>query len=359
MATRRPFARRIDPSRAAAVRLRSGRLLVGACGLLGLLAIAPAVEHPAAAQPADAAADLHAMEETDRAFAHLSRQQGMKAAFLAYMAPDAVLFRPGPVSGPAYIGARPNPAIELIWAPVHGAVARSGDLGYTTGPYEVRDADATHKVEDTGWYVTLWRKQSDGSWKLIADQGVSTPPPAGAAAEQLAAAGAGQASAGGPEGATGGAMGAAMAPPSSAAAAAPAADAAAGPVMRADRDFAGDANVHGARAAYMTVLAPAARLYRDDAAPVEGREAIGKALTGRQPNPGGQATAGGLSAAGDLGFTYGTTAVTGPAALSKSATAAAPTSMYLRLWQRQDGGKWAMILDLVKPLPPTATEVHH
>ncbi len=363
----RPAPRSIP---AAAAWRRCARLTLGAVVLLGAAATVPAARAAgaAAAPPADLAADLTAMEDADRAFARLSRQQGLKAAFLAYMADDAVLFRPGPVPGPAYVGARPSPAIDLVWAPVHAVVAKSGDLGYTTGPYQVRDLDAAHAVEDQGWYVTIWRKQPDGSWKLIVDQGVSTPPPTGIAATLIAAAAAGTAgTASGAAAAAPPAAGSTATPPAAgtagaagmAAGSAPQ-DAAQGLVMRADRDFAGDANVHGPRAAYMTSLAPGARLYRQDAAPVEGRDAIGKALSGgHQPNPGGQATAAGVSAAGDLGYTYGSTAVTGPAALSKSATAAATTSMYLRLWQRQGSGTYTIILDLMKPLPPPAPEVHH
>jgi ketosteroid isomerase-like protein len=51
----------------------------------------------------------------------------------------------------------------------------SGDLGYTTGSYKVTYTDSKTKkvVNGTGSYLTVFRKQPDGSWKAVAD--FSTP----------------------------------------------------------------------------------------------------------------------------------------------------------------------------------------
>ena len=49
-------------------------------------------------------------------------------------------------------------------------VARSGDLGYGQGTYEATFKDPSgNPVKDRGKYVVLWKKQSDGKWKVIAD----------------------------------------------------------------------------------------------------------------------------------------------------------------------------------------------
>ncbi|MBI4420961.1 MAG: DUF4440 domain-containing protein, partial [Gemmatimonadetes bacterium] len=53
-------------------------------------------------------------------------------------------------------------------------VAASGDLGYTVGLFQSRRLDAAGKpVVGTGKYVTIWRKQADGSWKAMLDLGVA------------------------------------------------------------------------------------------------------------------------------------------------------------------------------------------
>ena len=48
-------------------------------------------------------------------------------------------------------------------------VSVSGDLGVTAGPYQLTMMDNGKKVEDKGKYVTVWKKQSDGSWKVVRD----------------------------------------------------------------------------------------------------------------------------------------------------------------------------------------------
>jgi ketosteroid isomerase-like protein len=49
-------------------------------------------------------------------------------------------------------------------------VARSGELGYTSGTYDFSMKDASGKIiSDKGKYVTVWKKQADGTWKVLLD----------------------------------------------------------------------------------------------------------------------------------------------------------------------------------------------
>ena len=49
-------------------------------------------------------------------------------------------------------------------------VARSGDLGYVTGTYELSETDAKGKpMTDKGKYLEVWKKQADGTWKCVVD----------------------------------------------------------------------------------------------------------------------------------------------------------------------------------------------
>jgi ketosteroid isomerase-like protein len=71
-------------------------------------------------------------------------------------------------------------AFSLRWEPLQADVGAAGDLGYTNGKYKVQFRDAKGKaVERTGRYLTVWKKQADGSWKVVRDIGVQDPPPAG------------------------------------------------------------------------------------------------------------------------------------------------------------------------------------
>lgn len=59
---------------------------------------------------------------------------------------------------------------NLTWHVDKAGVAASGDLGYTSGSYEMSFQDASGKtVADKGKYLTVWKKQADGSWKVLFD----------------------------------------------------------------------------------------------------------------------------------------------------------------------------------------------
>jgi len=71
----------------------------------------------------------------------------------------------------------------LSWTPTSVEVSSSGDLGYTVGRWELGPR-AGGPVTVRGSYVTIWRKQADGSWKVVLDGGNSDPAPAPAAASR-------------------------------------------------------------------------------------------------------------------------------------------------------------------------------
>jgi ketosteroid isomerase-like protein len=62
------------------------------------------------------------------------------------------------------------PDFKLEWHPDKVGVAISGELGYTSGKYIWSYRDATGKpATDKGKYLTVWKKQKDGSWKVMFD----------------------------------------------------------------------------------------------------------------------------------------------------------------------------------------------
>ncbi len=67
---------------------------------------------------------------------------------------------------------------HLTWSPVYADMAASGDLGYTYGTYEFRSKDKDGKpTVEYGKYASIWKKQKDGSWKVVMDMGNSSPSP--------------------------------------------------------------------------------------------------------------------------------------------------------------------------------------
>ena len=66
---------------------------------------------------------------------------------------------------------------QLTWTPTDAMMGPSGDMGYTWGHYEGRSKDANgNPVLTTGRYITMWRREPDGNWKVVLDAGSNEPP---------------------------------------------------------------------------------------------------------------------------------------------------------------------------------------
>lgn len=107
------------------------------------------------------------------------------AAFADWFAEDGVALGNGqaPVVGRAAIAKSANwlpKDYQLTWTPTDAQMGPSGDLGYTWGHFEGRSKDgAGNAVKTMGRYITIWRKQADGSWKVALDAGANEPAAAG------------------------------------------------------------------------------------------------------------------------------------------------------------------------------------
>src|SRR5262245_60366490 len=121
---------------------------------------------------------LTQMIEAERAFAARALVVGWKDAFLEYFSPAAVGFADGqPGSAREQVAKNPDPPkdLQLIWEPRHGDVAASGELGYLTGP--VRNVRASRDGGKPRFsnYASVWKRQKDGSFKVVMDVGINTP----------------------------------------------------------------------------------------------------------------------------------------------------------------------------------------
>jgi ketosteroid isomerase-like protein len=68
--------------------------------------------------------------------------------------------------------------LTIEWEPIGGGISATGDLGWTYGSARI----ATPQGERLAKYLTVWRKQPDGTWRVQADLGnpgaATAPPPA-------------------------------------------------------------------------------------------------------------------------------------------------------------------------------------
>lgn len=135
----------------------------------------------------DVAATRAALQDADRAF-DLATSERRLDGWVEFFADDGAMLRPGgAVTGRAAIREHMtvlrDTSFTLRWNPTHADAGASGDLGYTVGRYEARRRDAKGGTTvRTGTYLTIWKKQADGSWKVVVDTGVEDPPTAVASA---------------------------------------------------------------------------------------------------------------------------------------------------------------------------------
>jgi ketosteroid isomerase-like protein len=66
-------------------------------------------------------------------------------------------------------------SMELKWYPEFADMAASGDFGYTTGPSEFRLKVGSKLPDHKGYFHSIWRKNSNGEWKVLLDMGTPSP----------------------------------------------------------------------------------------------------------------------------------------------------------------------------------------
>lgn len=138
---------------------------------------------PAAPDTHDA--DVKAISDLEAQWSQDTAAKNIDKAVNNY-ADDAVLMTPGAeaTSGKDAIASSmkamaKDPAFSLQFKTLKVDVAKSGDVGYSWGTYQMTMSNPAGKgtLNDHGSYVTIYRKQADGSWKAVEDIATSSVPP--------------------------------------------------------------------------------------------------------------------------------------------------------------------------------------
>ncbi len=115
--------------------------------------------------------------EADRAFSAAVAEGGADA-WASWFAEDGAVIQEGvgEVRGREALRALAAPldapGVSLRWEPERADIAASGDLGWTTGRFvqEGPGPDGT-TARAEGIYVSIWRLQPDGAWRVVMDLG--------------------------------------------------------------------------------------------------------------------------------------------------------------------------------------------
>jgi ketosteroid isomerase-like protein len=273
---------------------------------------------------AQAQSPLQEMVKTEQAFSKMAEEKNTRDAFMAFIADDGLLFRPGAVNGKKWMLEHPVPPSDkkplLAWQPAFARMSLSGDMGFSTGPWEFKDDIKDAKPSGYGHFVTVWKKQPDGSWKFVADLGITHP------------------MSGGPQKlwqppyekpkpiiSSGDDKGEERAR-----------------LLETDRKFSEAGLKNGLASAFRSYAAAEVRLYRNKSLPFIGRAASVKALSAVKGQISSEPIAGDVSKFKDLGYTHGTYEIT------DATKKIIERGSYLRIWKQQ-GDAWRVVLDVANP----------
>jgi len=268
---------------------------------------------------------LTEMVETERAFSRTAGEKGIPEAFTEFIAEDGILFRPGPVPGKKWFQEHPSPTSStrplLVWEPMLAGVSRAGDLGYTTGPWQLKNDLKDAKFAAFGTFMTVWKKQPDGSWRFAVDLGIRHSEPKA----QLKFA--------------------SVRPT-------PARFSSSGPakaqsdLLDAERAFSQTSAARGAVEALLLYSASDVRVLRNQHEPFIGRKVAVQAMPPLTKAWTWTPSGSDVSASGDLGYSYGLYELR-----DNASGIVSEEGNYLHVW-RKVNGTWKLIIDVADPHPP-------
>jgi ketosteroid isomerase-like protein len=268
--------------------------------------------------PAQPPSALDSLVNAERAFAKSATEKGIRDSFLEYFAEDAITFNPTPISATERLRSRPGRPFseyELRWEPRTGDVAASGELGWLTGPSTFIDHTTAPSTPHHGNYLSVWRRQSGGPWRVFIDVGSDPPQPVTFAEGFTRFPLSSRYS--GPDGKARGSS----------------------TLLEVDKALNASMTRESAAAAYSAVATSSSRLHRSGFMPSIGSGAFREWFSANASAMSAVTGAAEAANSADLGYSYGTYEVTTPKP---------EQGAYIRLWQRDGSGKWWLVADVVQ-----------
>jgi ketosteroid isomerase-like protein len=258
--------------------------------------------------------DLQKLINVERNFATLARKENTRRAFLAFLSDDAVVFEQGPVNGKKRWEERPTDDSKLDWDPEFADISVSGDLGYTTGPWEYRIHRTNKEPDAHGHFVSVWKKTPAGLFQNILDIGVNHPhdPESHPLKTSIIHAKAGIDF-----------------------------HSRAVSIMDREQEFIASLDKGGSKA-HIATLSREARLYRTGKIPMTIPSLTRTVAEREGATVRYHPIKGELSSSGDLGYVYGTASWND--GLENDAEVHAN---YTRIWKNEDGTHWKIVLEII------------
>ncbi len=274
---------------------------------------------------------LKALADSERAFAKLCGEKGVRESFLTYFSDDCISFAPDPGNAKERLRKRPpltGPSpITLNWGPIVADISQSGDFGYTTGPTSIIDNTPQKRPPSYGYYFSIWKKQSDGNWKVALDLGTEVPGPRDmvdplpfhAAKQEVMKVPAGKINI------TKELSG----------------------LLKNDKEFLGVSTSDGLAKAYLRYMSDETRLHRDGMFPLTDRDSIRAYFSKAKMNMTWEPMKADVARSADLGYTMGSYELKGEGKEGEK-------GYYVRVWKQVGNGNWKIVLDTTHPIPQDA-----
>ncbi len=259
---------------------------------------------------------LRAVVESENNFARAGAERGIRDSFLQFFADQSIIFAPEPKDGKKFYTEYKDKGRKLIWQPIFATVAKSGDIGLTTGPWEMRTSMTDNKSLGYGEFTTIWKKQRDNSWKVALDVGIQHDQPRDPPGEIQ------------------------LLPPGDATTNV---DLARSALEKAEKTFA-EMLKEGAGSAITAAASNDIRVLRENSFPGVGKVAAKLMLSSDNAKVTREKAGGGMSAAGDLAYRYGT--------YSAERANVSERGYFFSVWKAEADQDWKILLDLQKKEPP-------
>jgi len=250
-------------------------------------------------------------------FAAIVKEKGIRNGFLKVSDNKTIVFRPYPVKAAEFYSKKQEDPGTLSWEPTLAKISKSGDWGFTTGPYIYTSAGDSSMFY--GQYLSVWKANSRGVWKLGIDLGSPhqkprnkpelhfTDPKDFKFFRQLSPARLKQRE---------------------------------DMIMTTDRLLSATLKKN-VSLGYDTFLADEARLLFPGYEPILGKDNIGKFYSGHEFTIETEPVAADRSIGSDLAYTYGRARITRDDQTAEY--------HYIRIWESQEEFKWNIIVEMFSP----------
>ncbi len=261
---------------------------------------------------------VNSLVAAENYFAAIVKEEGVRDGFLKMSDNETIVFRPNAVKAQEFYDKKQADPGELFWEPSYARISRSGDWGFTTGPYVYTANDDTAN-KSYGQYLSIWKANKRGVWKLTLDIGTPHPKPQAEPGlnfidaknskffRQISATRLKQRE---------------------------------DMILTTDKLFASTLTKSMA-IGYDTFLANDARLIFPGTEPIIGKENISRFINEQALNIFTEPLQADRSPGSDFAYTYGTAQITRNNKVTKY--------NYVRLWESQAGFKWNVVVELFSP----------